>query len=335
LAAVIEGARKEPALRAQWSSSSFGGQQAFEDYVAGANKKWGLSIKFQFTPGTDQQAMLAKIAQEAAAGQPASSDVYLGNAPAALDAQKNRVLRPMNWNALLEKPLPKDGDFDPIAPDTSAVAFASTLVGVTYNSDVVKGADIPHKLEDLMNPKWKGKIASTPYAAGFREFAASNVLGRERVLDFVQRYTAQVGGLIRCGEADRITSGEFIMLGMDCGGEDVVIGKQKGQPLGQVILDDATVVHTRYGGVPVNSAAPNSATLIILYLLSPEGQAALWKWSAIDLHVFPASHTKPMVDQVKKAGGRYGVNSPQWLGTFPDFTAQQKEISDILQQARR
>ena len=333
LAALIEGAKKETVLKASWSSTGFGGGPALEDYVAGMNKKFGLNIKPQFTPGVDQQAMMAKIAQEAAAGQPATSDVYLGNAPAALDAQKNHVLRPTNWNALVERPLPKSDDFDPVAPDSSAVAFGSTLVGVTYNTDLVKGADIPHKLEDLMSPKWKGRIASTPYAAGFREFAAANILGRERVITFVKAFTNQVGGLIRCGEPDRLTSGEFVMLAMDCGGEDVITGKEKGQPLDQVILDDATLVHTRYGGVPVNSSAPNASALLIVYLLSPEGQAALWKWNAIDLHVFPESHTKPMVDKVKAAGGKYGINSPQWLATFPDFSAQQKEISDILQQA--
>jgi ABC-type Fe3+ transport system substrate-binding protein len=333
LQALIEAAKKETVLKASWSSTGFGGGPGFEDFVAGMNKKFGLNIKPQFTPGIDQQAMMARITQEAAAGQPATSDIYLGNAPAAFDAQKSHVLRPVNWNAMLDKPLPKEDGFDPISPDSSAVAFASTLVGVTYNSDLVKGADVPHKMQDLMNPKWKGKIASTPYAAGFREFASDSILGRERVIDFVKGYTAQVGGLIRCGEPDRLTSGEFLMLAMDCGGEDATIGKQKGQPLDQVILDDATLVHTRYGGVPVNSAAPNSATLLIVYLLSPEGQAALWKWNAIDLHLFPDAHTKAMVDKVKTAGGKFAVNSPQWLATFPDFTAQQNEISGILQQA--
>jgi ABC-type Fe3+ transport system substrate-binding protein len=333
LAALVEGAKKETILKGSWSSTGFGGGPAFEDYVAGMNKKWGLNIKPQFTPGIDQQAMMARITQEAAAGQPATSDVYLGNAPAAFDAQKSHVLRPVNWNALLDKPLPIEDGFDPIAPDSSAVAFGSTLVGVTYNSDLVKGADVPHKLQDLMNPKWKGKIASTPYAAGFREFASSSILGRERVIDFVKSYTSQVGGLIRCGEPDRITSGEFVMLAMDCGGEDVTIGKQKGQPLEQVVLDDATLVHTRYGGVPVNSSAPNAATLLVVYLLSPEGQAALWKWNALDLHLYPDSHTRAMVDKVKAAGAKFAVNSPQWLATFPDFTAQQNEIAGILQQA--
>src|SRR5919204_658416 len=100
----------------------------------------------------------------------------------------------------------------------------------------------------------------------------------------------------------------------------------------QVILDDATLVHTRYGGVPVNSSAPNASTLLIVYLLSPEGQAALWKWNGLDLHLYPDSHTKAMVDKVKAAGGKFAVNSPQWLATFPDFTAQQQEIAAILQQ---
>ena len=88
LAELIEGARKEGVLRGQWGQASFGGSEGFKEIVANMNKKYKLDLKGQYTPGPDMQALMLRIIQESAAGQPASTDVYLGNAQAMLDGLK-------------------------------------------------------------------------------------------------------------------------------------------------------------------------------------------------------------------------------------------------------
>src|SRR5204863_6805109 len=74
LTQTIEGAKKEGVFRAQWSQNTFGGGEGFNEFLAGMNKKYGLNLKGQLTPGTDIQALMVRIAQEAAAGQPGSTD---------------------------------------------------------------------------------------------------------------------------------------------------------------------------------------------------------------------------------------------------------------------
>src|SRR5678816_3974367 len=76
LAQLVEGAKKEGIIKGQWSQNSFGGAQGLAELVAGMNKKYGLNLKSQFTPGPDMQRLMLRLAQEAAAGQPASTDVY-------------------------------------------------------------------------------------------------------------------------------------------------------------------------------------------------------------------------------------------------------------------
>ncbi|HZA53030.1 MAG TPA: hypothetical protein VE616_02160, partial [Candidatus Udaeobacter sp.] len=76
LAQLVEGAKKEGIIRGQWSQNSFGGAKGLAELVAGMNKKYGLNLKSQFTPGPDMQRLMLRLAQEAAAGQPASTDVY-------------------------------------------------------------------------------------------------------------------------------------------------------------------------------------------------------------------------------------------------------------------
>jgi iron(III) transport system substrate-binding protein len=328
---LIEAAQKETLLKAAWSPSSFGGSAGFERLVQGMNRRYGLSIKAQFTPGIDEQAMAGRLAQEAAAGQPATEDVYLGNPAGIHDALPTNVFKPIDWRALVDRPLIAEGDFDPVAPNNAAVAFASSVVGVTYNTNLVRGADVPRRLNDLLDPKWKGKIASTPYASGWREFVAADLLGQDQTFAFVRKFAPQVGGLIRCGESDRITSGEFIMLVMDCGANDVITLKRQGAPIDHVVLDDAAVVHNRYGAVPVNSAAPNAAALFVAYLETPEAQATLWEVDGLDFYLFPESNSRHAADQLRQAGGKLALDSPQWLTALPDFNGTQKQLGEILQ----
>jgi ABC-type Fe3+ transport system substrate-binding protein len=328
---LIQGAQNESVLRGSWSPSSFGGSAGFERLVQGMNKKYGLHIQAQFTPGIDEQAMASRLAQEAAAGQPATEDVYLGNPAGVHDVLKTQTFKPMDWHALIDRPIQPEGEFDPVAPNGMAVAFASSVVGITYNTNLVKAADVPRRLNDLLDPKWKGKIASTPYASGWREFVAPDLLGPDPTFAFVHKFAPQVAGLIRCGESDRITSGEFAMLVMDCGANDVITLKRQGAPIDHALIEDAAVVHNRYAAVPVNSAAPNAAALFVAYLETPEAQTTLWDVDGLDFYLFPESNTRRATEDVRKSGGKLALDSPQWLDSVPNFSAYQKQLGDILQ----
>jgi len=249
-----------------------------------------------------------------------------------VDALRTGVLRTIDWPAILDRPIPADPAFDPYAPDGTGVAFGTTLVGIAYNTNLVRGDDVPRHLEDPLAPKWKGKIASTVYAAGMREFAMPDMLGRDAMLDYTRRLSQQVSGLIRCGENERLTSGEFAMLVFSCGGNDILDLKRRGAPIDYAIVQEATVLHMRYGAVPKNSSAPNAAALLVAYLLTPEGQELLWKLDGMDLPLFPESHLRDQVEQVKSAGGKVAYNSPQWLLSSPGFTEQQQELEKILRE---
>ncbi|HEX6512813.1 MAG TPA: ABC transporter substrate-binding protein, partial [Chloroflexota bacterium] len=329
---VIDGAKKESSIKGSWSSDSFGGPEGWNAMVAGVNKKWGLNVKGTFTPGIDMQSMQGKIAQEAAANQPSDSDVYLGNSQAMRDALDTNTMKPYDWKSLLPQPLQPDtaAKFDPYAPNGTGVAIASAITGVTYNSKLVKADLVPHKLNDLLNPALKGKIASTPYAAGFRDFATKDMLGKQAMIDFVTKFSPQVAGLIRCGSDDQIVSGEFWMLALDCGASTVEHEKAQGQPVDQVVLDDITSVHSFYAAVPRNSQAPNTAALIAVWLTTPEGQSMLYNQWGSDLYTYSGAHSKAQIDKVRAAAGKFAVDSPQWISENPDFPQTQQELQNIL-----
>src|SRR4029453_6370954 len=91
LAQLIEGAKKEGTLKGQWGPGAFGGSVGFAEIMAGMNKKYGLNLKGQFTPGPDMQRLMLRIAQEAAAGPPASTDLYLGKSQHILYSTQTHV----------------------------------------------------------------------------------------------------------------------------------------------------------------------------------------------------------------------------------------------------
>jgi hypothetical protein len=101
------------------------------------------------------------------------------------------------------------------------------VVGILYNTDQVKET-IPRSLR-TRNQNGKEKIASTPYAAGFR-LAMLGYLKREYVIDFTKKLSAHRRAL-RCGEAERLRW--KFDAGVTCGGNDV-----------NVLQDRRTDAHT-------------------------------------------------------------------------------------------
>jgi ABC-type Fe3+ transport system substrate-binding protein len=156
------------------------------------------------------------------------------------------------------------------------------------------------------------------------------LLGREFVFDYAKKLSKHVGGLMRCGEMDKITSGEFLMLVLACGDQEVNIAQRQGIPLGYSIMDDATISHTRYSAVPKNTRAPNTAALFISYLHSAEGQKLMWDIDGLDFHLYPESNQRKRLDAAKARGAKFVVSSPQWLAKNKDYTKTQNELEKIL-----
>jgi ABC-type Fe3+ transport system substrate-binding protein len=329
---LIEGAKREPAFKGQWSPNILGGTTGLNALVAGMNQKYGLNVQAQFTPGRDMNAMAEVLAQELLAGQPASSDAYMGHGPGMLIALKHDILVPLDWAAILDRPIPVDPAFDPYAPGNSGVAYGASVGGLTYNTNLVRSDEVPRRLDDVLLPRWKGIVASTPYAFGMRELAMPDMLGRDWAVDYTTRLARQVGGVMRCGDEARVGSGEFAIFVMSCGQENVIPQQKSGAPMAFTTLADGAAMLTYYGAVPKHSSAPNTAALLVAYLESPEGQQTLWEVAYRDLWVYPESQSRPFVERIQAAGGKLATSSPQWLASITGFTEMQNDLEKILQQ---
>jgi ABC-type Fe3+ transport system substrate-binding protein len=200
--------------------------------------------------------------------------------------------------------------------------------GIIYNTQRVPYA--PTKLEDLLKPEWKGKIASTPYASGFDLLAASDVWGEERALDFARKLTGQISGLIRCNELDRIASGEFIAFAMDCLGREWLEMRRKGAPLMHVVPADLAAQRFYYMVVPKNSKSPAASKLFATFLHTPEGQKLIWKWTDTDLHTYSDGEMAKEIGQYVQKGIVFKQFVISWYMEHPEALESLRKVVPIL-----
>jgi ABC-type Fe3+ transport system substrate-binding protein len=95
-------------------------------------------------------------------------------------------------------------------------------------------------------------------------------------------------------------------------------------------MDDATLSHTRYAGIPKNSRAPNTAALFIAFLHTVEGQKLMWDIDGLDFHLYSESNQKKKLDAAKAKGAKVVISSPQWLNIHKNYSATQTELEKIL-----
>lgn len=300
---VIEGARKEAVLKLQWFAGNLD-DTGLRAIVAALNRRYKTELRLRFTPGPNLPTMLNKIAQEKSAGLVSSTDVNLMTSNATAEALKMGLFRKLDWNAILERPVPPDAGVNRVAPEGIGVTVGSAVVGITYNTNLVRGDDVPVSMEDVFKPKWAGKVAATPVATGLYHFAAKDMLGYDTMKNYTQRLANHIGGLISCTDVPRIGSGEFVMIVFDCGSYSTLNYKKRGAPVDSTPIREATRVNYFYMGVPAHAEHPRAATLFIAFLHTPEGQKILWDASGLDLHIYPESRSREAVLKVVRAGGK-------------------------------
>jgi iron(III) transport system substrate-binding protein len=183
---------------------------------------------------------------------------------------------------------------------------------------------------DFLKPAWKGKIASTPYAASFDVLTASDVWGVEKTIDYVMKLQPQLAGLMGCGEEQRIASGEYAALVMDCEGSASTRYRRLGAPVDHMIPKDAAVLRYFYFSIPRNAQDIDAAKLFIVYLLTEAGQKAIWELYGMDLDTFPHSHSGEVVHAEVAKGTTFKAATVTWWQQHPEIGPATGKIVKIL-----
>jgi iron(III) transport system substrate-binding protein len=319
----------EDKLEIVWGEQSFGGYQGAKLFEELFNRMYGLNVKVNFTPGPAMPAVVGKVTQEVAARQRTSTDVLLGTETHYAALRDRGVLEEYDYTKLSPRIIK-----EVVTHRNIGVEVATFVSGVTYNTNFIPPGEAPKKLEDVLSPRWKGKIASTPYAAQFDRIALLPNWGAEKTRALVSKLSGYIGGLIRCGEMPRLVSGEFILFVMDCGSYYVRLERAKGAPLGHVILEDGATMSFFYWGIPRTAPHPNLAKLFINMAMSEEGQKIIYKVYATDHYLLPSSQSAAELSNLRAKGIEPLKVDAKFVAEHPELNRLQDDLQKLLQQKR-
>jgi iron(III) transport system substrate-binding protein len=188
-----------------------------------------------------------------------------------------------------------------------------TYNSLGFNTKLIPPANAPRSLKDLLDPRWKGKMAITSTSTGVRWIGnALDVMGRE-FLDRMAEQDVSVQDMAPAALIGLIGSGE-VPMSPTIFDANVTMAKQKGAPVEWRPLEP--VVAT-VGSAALMAKAPNPATalLFIDYLLSKEGQQLIMKgglWSPReDIGTLEQKFKKTYLDE-KYSGEEIEVKFTQW-----------------------
>ena len=326
---LVEAARQESELTLVWGDAVLGGTQGVSRLAERFNGYYGLNVDVRFTIGSSFPEMAAKIIQEQQANRRATTDVYIGSDNTVAGLLRAGALEPNDWAAWA----PNVRNPALVTGNGEAVIFQTWLTGIAYNASRVSGDAVPRSMQDLLKPEYKGRIATTPYAANFDRLAAADLWGKERALEYARAYAGQITGLIRCSEHNRLTNGEFDFFALDCNQYGALSAKARGAPLEFTLASDAPLVSPVYMGVPKTAAHPAAAKLWINFLLGREAQDFLYESDYMDSHLVEGSRTATEIQKLEAAGVRFTTVGVEWYQAHDE--AELNQVRDEIQRTFR
>jgi len=179
----------------------------------------------------------------------------------------------------------------------------------SYNTNLVKADEAPKTYDDLLDPKWKGKIAwvNDPTPQGPPGFI-HNILvtmGEEKGMAWLKKFAAQEPVFIPASQRvvlDKVIAGEFPLAVMTFN-HHVAISAKQGAPVAWVKMEPLSE-SINLIGIVKQAPHPNAARLLTEFILSEDGQKVL-----ADNDYVPASPKVPAkVAELKPDAGHFKVN---------------------------
>ncbi|MDQ6685722.1 MAG: extracellular solute-binding protein [Pseudomonadota bacterium] len=258
---LIDGAKKEGNLSIYTSAQT----DDMGALVAGFEKKYGIKVSV-WRAGSEK--VLQRVVTEAR-GNRHTVDIVETNGPELESMSREKVLQAIR-SPLLASLIP-----EAIRPHGEWVSTRLNVFVQAYNTKLVKKEELPKKWEDLLNPRWKGRLGieaeDQDWLAGI-----TSELGEARGTKLFKDIVAANGISVRKGHTlltQLVVSGE-IPLALTVYNYKAEQLKAKGAPIDWFSIGTAIA---RPNGVGVARAAPNphAAILFFDYELSEEGQRIL------------------------------------------------------------
>lgn len=198
---LIEAAKKEGGKVVVYGSLE---TPVLEGVMQAFRKKTGLQVEYW---RASAMAVMNRAMTEYRAGNP-QFDVVLNNSdPLVIMAQDGMLAK---YDSPTAKKYPSDGIDPRFGPVTR---FG--IVGVVYNKSLIKPEDAPKSIEDLVNPKYKGKLVMadpTLHVTTIQWLSSLHrIMAKEKVDKFIRDLAAMKPVLVESmlPVSERVATGEI------------------------------------------------------------------------------------------------------------------------------
>jgi iron(III) transport system substrate-binding protein len=203
---------------------------------------------------------------------------------------------------------PEAGSFDEGFKDSDGhwVSVHSLLNSMAYNTQLVKPSEAPKKYEDLLAPRWKGRIGVNLQDPEWY-VSLQRRWGKDKARSYLKALAAQQPG---------VRDGHNLTVQLAAAGEYQVVTntyahiaariKSQGGPV-QHVFDEPVITYVHPIALMKGAPHPNAGKLLMSFILSVEGQRMLRDQGRIPSHrdidpqVFPLRNVKLQASDPKLA----------------------------------
>lgn len=249
---VIEEAKKEGKLLFADSISTQEMMRVIEQFEA---KYPFITVEHLSEGGND---VINRVRQETDS-KTKTVDLYIGSVAATRQlADGGKYIKEINWKSL--------GIQESLILSNHQVKGLGVLTVLGYNSNLVSDSEVPKTWNDLLDPKWEGKLAVP--VSGWGSIAAdlAAVWGEQETETFTLALKNNVVNIPSTPEvAPRVAAGEYSLGVMRL--QHARIQMNRGAPLKYVFLDPVPSPMLTWA-IPENSENPHAAQLFVHWVTS-------------------------------------------------------------------
>lgn len=259
----VDAARKEGKV-VLYTSAPLGSAQKVANVF---QQKYGITVELFRSGGTQ---VLRRFMMERDSGQP-QADVLVSSDPAAMiDLAAKGLFVPFKPDGFEQVPEAfRDSGGLYVPQRISLISFYA-------RTDLIPAADMPRSWDDLLNPKFKGKLVMTNPSFTSLQLGVVAMMTKERGWDFYERLNKNDVVVVQGNEQalNLVKSGERpIAAGADS--QYANQARLAGHKIDNVFPSDGTFAIPAVTAVVKGSKSPNAAKLLAAYHLSLEAQQ-LW-----------------------------------------------------------
>ena len=265
-AKLVEAAKKESGAIIAYGSME---QAQAEPIIDAFQKKTGLKVEYWRASATKA---MDRALTEMRAGKHLF-DVMINNSGATTVMHKEGVFA--KYNSPAAAAFPKD-----VIDANLGVSYRHAPIGIFYNKGMIKPAEAPKTLEDLLNPKYRGKFVMpdpTQHTTTLQWVASLyKIMGKEKADKFIRDLGATKPLLVESfsPSAERVATGETpIAISLI---RNVITYGEKGAPVDYVRLGKFLTIG-QYLSLSQKAPRPNGGKALIDFFLGDESARILAK----------------------------------------------------------